>query len=272
VMRSTFRLALAAILTLACGTALASGRRAKGPVEPPMSKTLKDSFPDAVSYPATRFGDWITGELADRFYDLSGAGYATGIMRKYYGSSGRLEDQRWRESGPQGFLTPILPGVRFFHALESPRCARDAWPSGQGWVYTGTKLYRVDALNRVLLEAGFSFDSTEMPTIAKAAVLFAAFGKSFPEPVGHGWVGPPPPERGFPAITFLSMKREEKHYSGAVGQGIRVQCIINGIRVNPYVALDGADKWGRRQVDRVFGGGLDLMMRPVVPFPPPGGN
>jgi hypothetical protein len=221
VMRGTFRLALATILTLACGFVLASDPVAKD------STAFKDSFPDAVSYPATRLTLLQDSSLTARLYDLSGA---------------RHLRQTWYESEPQGLLVKLFPGVRVLRQVYN--LAGEHIDFENDWALHNGRLRRLDRLNQLLLDAGLTFDSTEMPTIAKMAVLFATYGKSFPD---TGYIGRHPyplPAHGFPAITFLSVKKGEWQHPKQndiynLRRGMYVDCIVDGQRAPMFVSFIG---------------------------------
>jgi len=262
--------ALCALLTLGlCSVALGWGR--KPPIEPAAggdsavlprghyADALKDSFPDAVSYPAVGFGDEIKGEEAKALTSLVAS------SSDYVGDTRTIAvTRRWWECKPHHLVSAVLPKVRFYRLTENDYRMMDGSELSRIVAVSGNRIYSTDALNRFLLEAGFTFDSTEMPSIAKVAVLLATLGKWPPDtnPYLRGEAQRPAP--GFPAITFLSVKRDTWRPKGSsVWDGVWVDCILDQRRVKVFVSFWGADKWGRRQPERVFGGGMNLMPGPV---------
>jgi hypothetical protein len=228
------------------------------------ARALLDSFPDAVSYPATQVTAMRDTALAASFYDLSGGQHLSREDSLLY-RRGRAEAQWWCESGAQELLAEKLPGVRFFRGWQ--HIFGYEYGNWRDMAYNGGVLYRLDALNRLLLEAGFSFDSTEMTTIAKIAVLFATFGKTF-DASGQFRDAPMPtdstPGAGFPSITFLSVSRDTWRPKGSsIWDGTWVDCLFDGTRGRAFVSFWGADERGRRQPERVYGAGLNLMPWPA---------
>lgn len=214
---------------------------------------LSDTFPDLVSYPATAFGEQIQGEEAAMLTSLA-------VSPSDFDENGKsFVGRKWYQSGPQSFLDSVLPGTRFLRQTSTDARYRPCLPFNQYFALLGGKLYGMDALNRLSLDAGFTFDSTKMPTIAKIAVLLATFGRApdTSRPDLNRWQ--PTSSRGFPAITFLSVKRDTWHpVPSPRSDGIRVECLIDGVRKSIFVGFWGADKWGRRGVLLVNGDGLQL--------------
>jgi len=249
---------------LTCSMALGSGRK---PVDEPkvVSEStaaakqpvvsLMDSFPDAVSYPAVGFGAEVTGEEAARLTALVGG------PSDYDAKSGRLAVYRqWWEAEEHSLLESIAPGVRLLMLKENDPRMRDYVSEPRCLVLSGGKLYGLDALNRLLLDAGFSFDSIEMTLTAKVAVLFATFGRSPLDTHFYRRGVPIRPPPGFPAITFLSVKRDTWRPKGSsIWDGTWVDCLIDGSRERVFVSFWGADKRGQRQPERVWGAGLNFM-------------
>jgi len=248
---------------LTCSMALGWGRK---PVEEPKAVSdsavaakqpivsLMDSFPDAVSYPATSLEDAVVSPEAQRLNALLGD---TQDVRR-----------EWWLSHRHPFIDSVLPGVNFLVVSEEDWRVWDVGKAGRPLIQGGKKLYPLNALNRVMLDAGFTFDSAEMPTIARTAVLFATFGKRA-GPSGQLTFGRTPTDSfagdGFPAITFLSMKRGERRYrSGYVGPGISADCVIDGARNNVFVEFVGPDRRGFAEPERVMGTGIDFLVTPIV--------
>jgi hypothetical protein len=184
----------------------------------------------------------------------------------YETKSGQLVvKRRWWESGPHPLLSSVLPDVQFCGLGETDGRSTDASEGFRVFALRDNRLYAMDALNRLLLDAGFTFDSTEMPAMAKIAVLFATFGRTRDTSIlGLEWWRPTS-NRGFPAITFLSAKRgERRSQSGLVAQGVRVDCLIDGVRNNVFVQFVGPDRRGLAEPERVMGRGIDFMVTPIV--------
>ena len=256
VMRGTFRLVLVALLALACGLAFASDPVANE------STAFKDSFPDAVSYPGVRLGDPVDLALSKHLDSLFP--FANPLRRP--DSSLAVPSGNWQESERQPFLDRVLPGVRILFVRWYPPGYEHSHTASAA--YLGGKVYRLDVLNRLLLDAGFSLDSTEMPTIAKIAVLFATFGKS-PADTGRliPMSEPPVPTQGFPAITFLSVKRGEwKHPKfGYEARGVMLDCVVDGRRERYLLEFDGKH---RLQPEALMtSSGNPVMLFYLTPYP-----
>jgi hypothetical protein len=220
-----------------------------------ITKALADSFPDAVSYPATLLESELKGPVADSLWKLSSAGWCPPRV---------LQLQAYA-SQTHPLLATLIPRVTFVQARISARGATGY----ESYAVMDGRPYRLDGLNRLLLDAGFTFDSTEMPTIAKIAVLCATFGNFPPDTNRVGRYVLPPPTRGFPAITFLSARRDTTHPPQTYRMdGVRLQCLVDGVRMSVFVRFTNPDKWGRREVDGLGGGGLQMV--PVeTRLPPP---
>ncbi len=240
--------------------------------------TLADSFPDAVSYPATLVASRPEGPMADSFHNAAA---------RWAGSPSRAITKTYLGQ-PHPLLAKLLPRVTF------TRTQVFIPPEFHGTLEQATmggRIYRMDALNRLLLEAGFTFDSTEMPTIAKIAVLFATFGqvvdtsdrfrfvpRSTDVQSGGGFPGqfrsaPMPtdsqPGHGFPAITFLSVKKGEWQHPvhKDIRRGVRVDCMVDGRRTDFLIEFTGM---ARAEPDFLFTTpGEFLMMFEGIPLPLP---
>ena len=247
-LRSVVVCGIAALLT--CSVAFAWGRK------PPKE-------PVAVSYGATALVPLKDSSLTAALYDLSGGEHLSAEESLCYRQlHGRAEWQRWNESEPQGLLAQVLPGVRILHEVYTP-LGGEHLDYVKDWAFANGHLYPLDALNRVLLDAGFTFDSTEMATIAKVAVLFAAFGKRadssgrFRAGSTHADIDP---GIGFPAITFLSVKRGEwKHpRHGDVRRGVSADCIVDGRRRGFFIEFTGR---ARAEPEFLFTAQGEFLMR-----------
>ncbi len=227
-MRGTFRLTLTALLATACGLVFASDPVASE------STAFKDSFPDAVSYPATLLGPLPPGPTADSFHRAAAA---------WAGSPDHAYTKTYL-SQPHPLLARLLPRATF------ARTQVDVPPEYRGnvdIVKMDGRLWGLGALNNLLLGARFSFDSTEMPTMAKLAVLFATFGKTFDDSGGLRFAATltdSQPGIGFPAITILSTKRGEwlpPHLTGVfnIRRGMYVDCIVDEQRMPMFVGFTG---------------------------------
>jgi len=258
---------------LVCSIALGWGRKppkepelkqgsAAKPAKVGLTAAVRDSFPDAASYPAVGFGDEIKGEAAGMLTSLVSG------PSDYHRKSGHLAvTRRWWGSQPHPFLDSVLPGVRFLRLGEEDYRVTDVGTRYTVSALRDNRLYSTASLNQLLLDAGFTFDTTEMTTIAKIAVLFAAFGKTT-DSSGRLRDGSAPTDAssgiGFPAITFLSTTRDTWHRKGSsVWDGVWVDCMMDGHRMRAFVNFWGADRRGRRQLELVYGGGLHLTPWPT---------
>jgi hypothetical protein len=240
------------LLVSACGFVFASDPVAKE------STAFKDSFPHEVSYPATMLGPKVDGPTDTLIRQV--------VNSRYGGPSDYRYDAYTSPRHP--LLDRVLPGASFMRVFI--RGLLPEMRTTQRYVVAGPKLYGLDALNRVLLEAGFNFDSTEMPTIAKIAVLFATFGKTF-DASGQVRDGQVPtdssPGAGFPAITFLSVKTGEWQHPihKDVRRGVLADCMVDGQRMHLFVEFVNS---GRPEPQAVYSpGGSFMLLLGVIPVP-----
>ena len=184
------------------------------------------SFGDTASYPETRLNSNFD---ATRVYDT---------MLKH------LDDPHWYVSDPHPFLARVLPGVSFVAVPHG------SWRTGsflQGAVTCDGRFYQTVDLNSLLLDEGFSFDVTEMQTIAKVTVLLQYFASPPPQvdtatrrlkdrspsPVSLGALA-------FPSVVFRSFTREvKKQPNGAEDTRLTVLCRINGMDETAAVDFNG---------------------------------
>jgi len=267
---------IAALLT--CSAAMGWGR--KPPKEPKVKQgsagkpasaestaAVRDSYPDAASYPAVRFSDEIKGEAAGMLTSLVSS------PSDYHRKSGHLAvTRRWWETESHPFLDSVLPGVRFLRLSEEDYRVTDVGARYTVSALRDNRLYPAARLNQLLLGAGFTFDTTEMTTIAKIAVLFAAFGKTAGSS-GRFRDGIAPtdssPGVGFPAITFLSVERGEwKHPKhGDVRRGASADCIVDGWRRGFFIEFTGR---ARAEPEFLFTAQGEFLMRFAgIPLPLP---
>jgi hypothetical protein len=148
-----------------------------------------------------------------------------------------IEDAAWYESDTHPFLDSVLPGMRLVKMAVGgfgPRAYFVVFRDG----YTRDP----NRLNDILAYRWFSFDSTEMNTIAKIAVLFM-YAEKPPEvvplsrrteaqiaPEGDSISTSPSRERAFPGVTFKSFKHEFETKAGIVrSAAVTVECEVAGI-------------------------------------------
>ncbi|GEM_PF-5093928 len=176
----------------------------------------------------------------------AGAGYrdcpagcpsSDSILRSYRNAS-------WYENDAYPFLDSVFPGVRLvkvalgiYGQVDYFVVFRDGYTRG------------LNDLNTIMEDRGFSFDSSEMNTIAKTAVLFM-YVQNRPlvrpesqadrktEPTNDGFYYAAP--SGIPAIAFKSFKREFATEAGLVRGGkVTVECEIDGVARTVGVAFHG---------------------------------
>lgn len=246
-------------LALVSGCSLPASRRGT----PVLPQALRDSFPGAVSYPAVPLGPKASGLVGDS---------VCGAIVTRYGGPDTFEYDAYASPG-HPFLRKELPGIVFVRAFVRGRLVN--MRRTDRYAITGSKVYEFEGLNELLLASGFTFDSTEMPVIARITVLFALFGKTF-DASGQVRDGAAPagtePGAGFPAVAFLSATRDTWRLGTFPrADGIRVQCLIDGVRRGVFVGFFEADSWGRRAVEVLNSDGLQFAPVPV-PLPLPGGG
>jgi hypothetical protein len=204
--------------------------RAKARADSLWRRALADSFPDVPSYPGTSLHDMSEAE--------------TRVMDDLLGTKPFIHRQWW-ESQRHPFLESVLPKVRFFRMDEADSRVCDGGPGANYLSLRNGKLYHLARINYLLLDAGFTFDSTQRPTIVKLVALFATFGKQPQDTGRRPWDTPPPPTRGFPAITFLSVRRGEwqpPHLNAAnLRRGWHVDCLLDGQRTQLFVTYRGPE-------------------------------
>jgi hypothetical protein len=208
--------AVLVLLAILANPAVASGRKPVGDTLLPPA--LRDSFPDAVSYPAVPIvARWTPAESA--------------LLRNRVGGWNRME---WMRSIGEfmfdaGYTPPddrLMDGEHVLRAATVPELealvpgavlfnpARQA-PGGHFIAYRDS-VFAVTGLNRLFRYAGVSFDTSTMVARARLAVLLvAALEEKVPEPPhGRGISDMPPTpvcDIGSPAVpqvSFLSTKRE----------------------------------------------------------------
>jgi hypothetical protein len=241
---------------LLCGLALGWGRK---PPKPDSLDALRDSFPEAVSYPAVRPIGPVTRSDATMLNSLANAGMDS-LTRDQV-------SRQWWLSNPHPFVESLVPGAQLY------RCR---WRRGRVLesetyfaLFQG-KLYGAGHLNYLLLDAGFSFDTSQMLVTAKAAVFFAVFGWQRPDTSARRqWSDMPTPPPSdpltFPAVAFLSVKRGVRRYpSGYVAQGVYLDCVIGTLPNTVFVEFYGSDEHGRAVLNRVMGTGINFMLIPLI--------
>jgi hypothetical protein len=252
---------LVGALVPGCSLPASRGSVTPPPGGAPLSKALRDSFPGAVSYPAVPLGPEASGVIGDSI---------RGAIIARYGGPDTFEYDAYASPG-QPFLDKSLPNAVFVRAFVRGRLVKMS--RTDRFAVTGSKVYDFEGLNELLLAAGFTFDSTEMPVIAKTTVLLATFGKTL-DASGQPSDGAAPsgsvPGAGFPAIAFLSATRDTWRLGTSPrADGIRVQCLVDGVRRAVFVGFWDPDEWGRRGVEVLNSGGLQFAPVPIR-LPRPG--
>ncbi|MCX6844735.1 MAG: hypothetical protein NTX53_20930, partial [candidate division WOR-3 bacterium] len=179
-----------------------------------------------------------------------------------------LDDPHWYACDPHPFLTSALPGVSF--AMVSS----GSWRAGSSMlcgVTSDGRVYQKADLNSLLLADGYSFDSTEMQTIAKIAVLLQHFtvpsykSEDFnrriitAEDFQRGDSRPPEPPKppevaGFPSVTFTTFTREVREIPygtrSAANTRLTVVCRVNGVEETTAVDFHGTTD-GRNSLEGI---------------------
>jgi hypothetical protein len=220
--------------------AAASGRKPVGDTLLPPA--LRDSFPDAVSYPAAPIADQLDSSRANSLRSLANLGAAGW----------------WWRSTRHPFLDSVLPGIEVYRVPFAD--GRVTGPGSFGEAdyasYRG-KLYPLEKLNDLLQDAGLAADTANWPAIARVAALFALFGREFvqtesglvargkPYTSDREWYSrdpnakPPPPDPiagrawtsnlsggiGFPSLAILKVERQVPEMRPRAP--VRVHCLVD---------------------------------------------
>jgi len=183
----------------------------------------------------------------------AGAGYrdcpdgcpsSDSILRSYRNAS-------WYEIDAHPFLDSLFPGVRLVKVALGAHGESDYFV-----VFKDGYTRGLNDLNTILEDRGFSFDSSEMNTIAKIAVLFMYVQRP---PVvrpltrememqqlleGDYASASSPRYRALPFVAFKSFKRELVTEAGIVRGGkVIVECEIDGIERTVGVAFHGRTRF-----------------------------
>jgi Tol biopolymer transport system component len=174
------------------------------------------SLGGVATYPETRFSECIAGCPS-----------ADSILRSYRNAS-------WYENDAYPFLDSVFPGVRLVKVAVGIHGQVDYFV-----VFRDGYTRGLNDLNTIMEDRGFSFDSSEMNTIAKIAVLFMyvqhrpivrpkSQAERETEPMTDGFYYAAP--SGIPAIAFKSFKREFVTKAGLVRGGkVTVECEVDGV-------------------------------------------
>jgi hypothetical protein len=178
-----------------------------------------------------------------------------------------LPNRRWYASDPHPFLASVLPGVSF--AAVSTYNYPVSPPSLCAITSDG-RVYGIRDLNSLLLAKGYSFDSTELQTIAKIAVLVAYF---MSPPRGKTWnpsmatEHPLNPCRlgaaAFPSIEFRSFLAPQIQTRDEWGP--------SGTRITVVSSIDGVPETTAVAFRRIFGARMELdrvvaLRKPILMF------
>jgi len=224
---------------LMCSVAVAWGR--KPPVELAAggdsatlprgnhADALKDSFPDAVSYPATLFVE--ASEAESR------------MLSAWLGDKQHFRRRIW-VGQRHPFLDSVLPGVRALLVEEEKQnpIEMDGGSGNRILLERGRRFYSERNLNQLIYDAGLRSDSSSMATIAKVAVLFDFLGQypaeSFSTQTAPPTTGSGPP--AFPPVAFLSMTWQSIRLTGLDFSypGMRVVCSVAGRVESLAILLD----------------------------------
>jgi|GEM_PF-2101617 len=266
------------------GTELASGRRANDDVEAKESKPNVDTLDTGSAHLSTpvdtghavaptasdSVGDVPTAKDAEAFHQrivgLGGpASYPETRLTSVFDATGvpdslldHLTITHWYASAPHPFLASVLPGVSFVAATHGSLYNASFTPCA---ITSDRRLYTVYDLNSLLRAEGFTFDSSEMQTIAKIVVLLAYFATPPPEtdtPDAGQFEEhfPPAVELGtqaFPSIEFRSFLREVTQnpygHGRAFNTRLTVVYRINGVVETAAVGFHGTAD-GRNSLER----------------------
>lgn len=192
--------------------------------------------PGVESYPATRFGEALSGIERARLDSLA-------LAQVYRGEAAKtLYQFWWRESSGQPLLDSLLPGVRFYEMKVHDVSTVDASPHLRTVALRNGRLYTLERLNSLLLDAGFTFDSLAAPTIARVAVLVSLLGKTLASKLDVPLrLIAAPDAQAFPAVEFRKVERDswihpvhkDKRY------GVSLDCVIDGKPVKLHLEFEG---------------------------------
>ncbi|MFO7650064.1 MAG: hypothetical protein R6X13_01825 [bacterium] len=122
---------------------------------------------------------------------------------------------RWWAAPVSDGVRRLLPGVRFFHEEHHTYSNPDGPYHSSVAVYKDRR-YGLQSLNRFLVDCGYRFDTTEIPAVAKIAVLWTLLDRQARLHIDPGpkalALGVPPPDSAarataIPAVTFRKIER-----------------------------------------------------------------
>ena len=238
------------LLAILANPAFASGRKPVGDTLLPPA--LRDSFPDAVSYPAVPIVARVTpAESALLRNRVGGWDYAEwlrseGITKIFDGGydppDDRLMDgEHVLRAATVPELEALMPGaVLFNRARQAP---------GAHFIAYRDSVFAVAGLNRLFRYAGVSFDTSTMVARARLAVLLvAALEEKVPEPPhGRGISDIPPTpvcDIGSPAVpqvSFLSVNVRNPMVGRPGVARVDFECVVGPSRGHRMVEFWRSD-------------------------------
>ena len=191
--------AVLVLLAIIANPALASGRKPVGDTLLPPA--LRDSFPDAVSYPLVR---WLSVD------SLSSDSLTRSFAAVFPEDEWPYAQHRWWVTSAQSVLQSPVPNSRTVY-LAMTSAAVNGGRYTQLFIEHSGRLYRDDELNDLAASAGFSFDADStswLATLAASTMIARAYGP----PVGprHTLAQPNPPiSPVMPSVSVLRAARSE---------------------------------------------------------------
>jgi hypothetical protein len=178
------------------------------------------------------------------------------------------DGDKWPLAAVHPEVERLLPRVSFYLRRWAMR-ASTAPAQNRAFAVLNGKKYGLQSLNSLLVDAGFKFDTTEIPAVAKIAVLWTLMDLQAQMHVKgiHYPRGQQPPDSAalataIPAVTFRKIGPSKVQLDGLPARTIEVQCEVDGEPVSFHLSLD----CGRYPM-RLHGFGRQLMFFADPPAP-----
>jgi hypothetical protein len=154
-------------------------------------------------------------------------------------------DFGWRLAPTHPALSQLLPGVTFYLQSFHRWASTGGAIHGAVALYDG-RLYEVRSLNKLLVDCGFKFDTTEIPAVAKIAVLWTLMGQHTGSAFRQG-LDSAALATAIPAVTFRKIERRPISILLEVDIAGKTSEVELGVRPGGYMpegmTLDG-QQWG----------------------------
>ncbi|MFO7651316.1 MAG: hypothetical protein R6X13_08280, partial [bacterium] len=145
---------------------------------------------------------------------------------------------RWADAAPHPELARLLPGVRFLGQRVNINSST-AGPWGTAIALLNGRLYELRSLNNLLVDCGFKFDTTEIPAIAKIAVLW----KLMDQHAGNAFGLAPDSAAlatAIPAVTFRKIglgRWQHPTRADVTWRALKIDLTVGGELTTAWLAL-----------------------------------